>query len=228
MGFALFSVSTIVRPLTAGFFLPPSENGANKTAGNRNTLGRGTKQKMLLAALFAASNASFLTAMSTNSLHLFDFSSSLDWSGWAIQNDVVMGGESSSDLSRSNEGNAVFTGDVSLSNNGGFASLHYQFMPKDIRGYESAVIHLKGDGKQYQFRIKAGLNERASYIHTFNTSGEWQTIEIPLNKMEPSYRGNKLDQPNFNANQMQEVRFLIGNGKAENFRLEIDKLALQG
>ena len=45
--------------------------------------------------------------------------------------------------------------------------------------------------------------------------------------MEPYYRGNKLDQPNFNANQMQEVRFLIGNGKAENFRLEINKLALQ-
>ena len=166
--------------------------------------------------------------MITNSLLLFDFSASSDWSGWAIQNDVVMGGESSSDLSRSEEGNAVFTGDVSLSNNGGFASLHYQFTPKDIRGYQSAVIRFKGDGKEYQFRLKADLNERTSYIYTFNTSGEWQTIEIPLNKMEPYYRGNKLDQPDFNASQMQEVRFLIGNGKAENFRLEIDKLALQG
>ena len=172
--------------------------------------------------------ASLLTAMITNSLLLFDFSSSSDWSGWAIQNDVVMGGKSSSDLSRSKEGNAVFTGDVSLSNNGGFASLHYHFMPKDIRGYQRAVIRLKGDGKEYQFRIKASLNERASYIYTFKTNGDWQIIEIPLNKMEPSYRGNKLDQPNFNANQMQEVRFLIGNGKTENFRLEIDKLALQG
>ena len=182
----------------------------------------------MLAAKRAASNAFLLTAMSTNSLLLFDFSASPDWSGWAVQNDVVMGGESSSDLSRSNEGHAVFTGDVSLRNNGGFASLRYHFTPKDIRGYESAVIRLKGDGKKYQFRLKAGLNERASYLFTFNTSGEWQTIEIPLDKMEPFYRGNKLDQPNFNANQMQEVRFLIGNGKAENFRLEIDKLALQG
>ena len=164
--------------------------------------------------------------MSTNSLLLFDFSASSDWSEWAIQNDVVMGGKSSSDLSRSNEGHAVFTGDVSLSNNGGFASLRYQFAPRDIRGCKSAVFRVKGDGKQYQFRLKAGLNERASYLYTFNTSGEWQTIEIPLNKMEPYYRGNKLDQPNFNANQVQEVRFLIGNGKAEKFRLEIDKLAL--
>ena len=183
---------------------------------------------MLLATKSTAMKSTLLTAMITNSLLLFDFSSSSDWSGWEIQNDVVMGGKSSSDLSRSKEGNAVFTGDVSLRNNGGFASLQHHFTPKDIRGYDRAVIRLKGDGKEYQFRIKASLNERTSYIYTFNTSGEWQTIEIPLNKMEPSYRGNKLDQPNFNANQMQEVRFLIGNGKTENFRLEIDKLALQG
>ena len=172
-------------------------------------------------------HASFLTAMMMNSLLLFDFSSLSDWSGWEIQNDVVMGGESSSDLSRSAAGNAVFTGDVSLRNNGGFASLQSHFTPKDIRGYAKAVIRLKGDGKQYQFRIKASLNERASYLFPFKTSGEWQTIEIPLNKMEPSYRGNKLDQPNFNAHQIQEVRFLIGNGKEENFRLEIDKIELQ-
>ena len=171
--------------------------------------------------------AFFLTAMIMNSLLLFDFSSSSAWSGWEVKNDVVMGGKSSSDLSRSKEGNAVFTGDVSLENNGGFASLQYHFTPKDIRGYDKAIIRLKGDGKEYQFRIKASLNEKASYIYTFKTSGEWQVIEIPLDKMEPSYRGNKLDQPNFNANQIQEVRFLIGNGKAENFRLEIDKLALQ-
>jgi NADH dehydrogenase [ubiquinone] 1 alpha subcomplex assembly factor 1 len=161
------------------------------------------------------------------SVLLFDFSSSSDWSGWAIQNDVVMGGESSSNLSRSAAGNAVFTGDVSLRNNGGFASLQSHFTPKDIRGYAKALIRLKGDGKHYQFRLKASLDERASYIYTFKTSGEWQTIEIPLNNMEPSYRGTKLDQPNFNANEMQEVRFLIGNGKEENFRLEIDKIALQ-
>lgn len=97
----------------------------------------------------------------------------------------------------------------------------------DISGYEKAIIRLKGDGKEYQFRIKANLNERASFINTFKTSGEWQVIEIPLNKMEPTYRGNKLNQPNFSANQIQEIRFMIGNGKAESFKLEIDKIELQ-
>ena len=161
-----------------------------------------------------------------NSLLLFDFSASSNWSVWEIENDVVMGGNSTSKLSRSEEGNAVFTGYVSLENNGGFASIQYHFEPKDIKGYDKAVIRLKGDGKEYQFRIKANLKERAAYVHTFKTSGDWQTIEIPLNQMEPTFRGYKLNQPNFNAEKLQEIRFLIGNGKAENFRLEIDKIEL--
>lgn len=161
------------------------------------------------------------------SLILFDFSSTSDWSVWEIENDVVMGGISTSQLTRSEEGYAVFTGKVSLENNGGFASMQYHFPPKNITGYTKAVIRLKGDGKDYQFRIKADLKERADYIYTFKTTGEWETIEIQLSEMEPSYRGNKLNQPNFNADQIQEARFMIGNGKAEKFRLEVDKIELQ-
>lgn len=171
--------------------------------------------------------ALFATMILMNSLLLFDFGSSSDWSVWEIENDVVMGGKSTSQLSRSKEGNAVFTGYVSLENDGGFASMQYHFKSKDISGYDKAVIHLKGDGKEYQFRIKANLDEKASYIYTFKTTGEWQSVEIPLAEMEPSYRGNKLNQPNFNAGKIQEVRYMIANGKAENFRLEIDKIELQ-
>ncbi len=105
--------------------------------------------------------------------------------------------------------------------------MQYHFAPKDISGCDKALIRLKGDGKEYQFRLKAKLNEKASYIYTFKTSGAWQTIEIPLGEMEPTYRGNKLNLPNFNASKIQEIRFLIGNKKAENFRLEIDKIELR-
>jgi NADH dehydrogenase [ubiquinone] 1 alpha subcomplex assembly factor 1 len=162
-----------------------------------------------------------------SSLLLFDFSASSDWSGWQVENDVVMGGKSSSKLTRNEAGTAVFTGDVSLQNNGGFASLQYHFDPREISGHDKACIRLKGDGKEYQFRVKANLKDRASYIYNFKTSGEWQTIEVPLHKMEPTFRGTKLNLPNFNAAKIQEVRFLVGNGKAESFRLEIDKIELQ-
>ena len=125
-----------------------------------------------------------LTALMIDTLLLFDFSETDDWSGWSIENDVVMGGESSSKIRRSDDGNAIFKGKVSLENNGGFASLQYRFSSKDIKGYKKAVLHLKGDGKTYQFRIRESLGDRASFVHDFNTTGDWQTIEIPLNQMK--------------------------------------------
>ncbi|WP_425639193.1 CIA30 family protein [Algoriphagus yeomjeoni] len=169
----------------------------------------------------------FFLPLLMSSLLVFDFSANSDWSVWEIENDTVMGGVSASKLSKSEAGHAVFTGTVSLENDGGFASMQYHFAPKNISGYTKAVIRIKGDGKDYQFRIKANLKEWADYIYTFHTTGEWQSIEIPLNKMEPSYHGNKLNIPNFNADQIQEVRFMIGNGKSESFRLEVDKIELQ-
>ena len=45
--------------------------------------------------------------------------------------------------------------------------------------------------------------------------------------MEPVFRGRKLELPNFAVDPIQEIRFLIGNKKAETFRLEINKIELK-
>lgn len=168
-----------------------------------------------------------LISVIMSKLLLFDFSATDDWSAWEIENDVVMGGNSTSKLERSADGNAIFKGSISLENDGGFASIQYHFAPKNIRGYSKVLIRLKGDGKDYQFRTKADLKEKASYIYTFKTSGEWETIEVPLNEMKPMFRGEEMDLPNFSADEIQEARFLIGNKKAEDFILEIEKIELR-
>lgn len=168
-----------------------------------------------------------VTALMMNKLVLFDFSASGDWSGWEIENDGVMGGISSSNLEKSAAGNAIFQGKVSLANNGGFASMQYHFPSRTIQGYEKALILLKGDGKAYQFRVKSKLSERASYIYTFETTGEWESVEVPLKEMVPMYRGERLRLPNFPAETIQELRFLIGNKKVEDFCLEIKKIELE-
>ena len=181
-----------------------------------------TLKKMLQHKFFL-----ILTALMMNKLILFDFSASDDWSGWEIENDVVMGGNSNSSLKKSGEGNAIFKGSVSLENNGGFASVQNHFPSRDIQGYTKALIVLKGDGKAYQFRTKSNLNDRASYIYTFETTGDWETVEVPLKEMVPVYRGERLELPNFPAHTIQEIRFLIGNKKTEDFRLEIKKIELE-
>jgi hypothetical protein len=43
----------------------------------------------------------------------------------------------------------------------------------------------------------------------------------------PSFRGNKLDQPNFDGSSIEEISFLISNKKDEPFNLEIDKIEIK-
>ena len=45
--------------------------------------------------------------------------------------------------------------------------------------------------------------------------------------MYPAFRGRKLNIENYQGEKMQEIAFLIGNKKNENFRLEIDKIEIQ-
>ena len=89
------------------------------------------------------------------------------------------------------------------------------------------LIRLKGDGKEYQFRIKDKSSSYYSYITTFKTSGEWQTITIKLKDLYPSFRGRTLDLPNYSSNSFEEIVFLIGNKKKESFQLLLDKIELE-
>ncbi len=165
-----------------------------------------------------------ISAMSTHLI--FDFNKNSDIRGWKIVDDIVMGGRSSGSFKLSPEGFGLFEGQISLENNGGFSSVRYQFKKVKVDKGSSIMIRLKGDGKNYQFRVKDNTSTYYSYITTFQTSGAWQEIEIPLKNLYPSYRGRKLDLPNFSHDYIEEIVFLIGNKKPENFRLLIDKIEL--
>ena len=159
-------------------------------------------------------------------LVIFDFSKSASIHKWMITNDGVMGGISSGKFSVDGDGNGVFEGTISLDNNGGFSSVHYQFEAIPVNEKSKIIITLKGDGKNYQFRIKDKANSYYSYITTFSTNGEWQKIEILLSDLHPSFRGQKLKMPNFYKDTLEEITFLIANKKNENFKLLLDKIEL--
>ncbi len=162
-----------------------------------------------------------------NNMVLFDFSANSQPDKWQVVNDGVMGGLSQATFEVSDNGTALFTGSVSLENNGGFSSLRYNTGKINVEGYATLAIYLKGDGKKYQVRIRENNDDYFSFITTFQTSGKWETIELPLKEMFPSFRGRKLDRPNFNGNTIVELTFLIGNKKAESFTLELQKAFLK-
>ena len=169
----------------------------------------------------------FLSLFMNSGQLIFDFSRDTDISVWKVVDDVVMGGKSSGKFSINNEGNAVFYGNVSLENNGGFSSVRHQFLKKKINSSTKIKIRLKGDGNAYQLRIKKNQSDYYSYVATFQTNNNWEIIEVNLSEMQPKFRGKSLSLPNFSENSFEEIAFLIGNKKAQDFCLEIDKIYLE-
>ncbi|MGQ7869587.1 CIA30 family protein [Sunxiuqinia sp. sy24] len=163
----------------------------------------------------------------TNPLVLFDFSKTSELSDWTVVNDDVMGGRSTSSITLDPEGNGVFEGTVSLENNGGFSSVRYRTGSTNIAGLKKVGIRLKGDGKRYQFRVKAKASDYFSYVGYFQTSGEWQLVEISLQNLYPAFRGRRLSEPNFSGDSIEEIAILIGNNKNEAFKLELDQIIVK-
>ena len=162
-----------------------------------------------------------------NSTIIYDFNKDSAPRDWRIIDDGVMGGVSQGKFSIDADGNGVFEGTISLENNGGFSSMRYSFDKINANQQSIVSIRLKGDGKAYQFRIKDKSTTNYSYITTFKTSGNWETINIKLSDLYPSFRGRKLDLPNFNSDSFEEIVFLIANKQNESFKLVLDKIDLK-
>ncbi len=156
---------------------------------------------------------------------IFDFKNTDEIEYWRIVNDDVMGGLSKSEVVFSNSYTVIFKGIVSLENNGGFASIRTVPRSYELDSYSGILLRVKGDGKQYQFRLRT--NDRfdgISYRYKFETEvNTWMIIIIPFHECIPVFRGRVLEgvKPLL-PEEIQQIGFLISNKKAEKFQLEID------
>ncbi len=176
--------------------------------------------------MFTLITTLILTA-TTATFTLFNFGETGTASDWRVVDDVVMGGRSDGHIEMNDEGHAHYFGSVSLENNGGFSSIRHRFETISTEDYTTVVLRIKGDEKKYQFRLKTATRDYYSYVYSFPTSGKWETIEIPFSAFYPSWRGQKLDMPNYAPGALEEVAFLIANYKNEDFDLLIDKVELK-
>ncbi len=156
-----------------------------------------------------------------------DFDSEIE-QNWRIINDGVMGGRSESRFFLSKSGTAIFEGNISLENNGGFASVQKNRSLK-LTGYNRIKIYYKGDGRTYKFRFWTSENGEIhdfSYHTEFHTSiNKWEVLDIPFTEFQPFFRGVPvMDVPGFNPAKIQRYGFLISDKQDGPFRLEIDKV----
>ncbi|WP_231494736.1 CIA30 family protein [Polaribacter sp. Hel_I_88] len=165
--------------------------------------------------------------MNNSTYTIFEFSKQSNIASWRVVDDGVMGGLSSGNFEINEKGNGLYTGEISLDNNGGFSSLRYRFDKINVEKFSKVILKIKGDGKKYQFRVKDNSQNYYSYVQTFETTKEWELVEINLSEMYPAFRGRKLDMNNFSSNEIEEITLLFGNKKEETFQLEISKIYLE-
>lgn len=163
--------------------------------------------------------------MKGNEKVLFSFEKSGELKDWMIVNDGVMGGLSKGKISSSNSKTALFKGTVSLENYGGFTSTRTKPKSYGLDGFTGILLHVKGDGKKYQFRLRIDDKfDGISYRYEFTTkANEWITIKVPFNKCVPTFRGRILENVGpVSPEQIQQVGFLISDKQSGDFILEID------
>ncbi|NDV61672.1 CIA30 family protein [Puniceicoccales bacterium CK1056] len=162
---------------------------------------------------------------------LRDFDKPSGEPAWFAQNDGVMGGVSSG-WGEIKEGHLQFSGELSLENNGGFAQIYSRIEQSDLTKYTGVRLRVKGDGRDFQFRIATDARFRGSriaYRATFPTEAdEWTEISIPFSSFVPSFRGNFLNGPPLDLSSIRQIAFLLADGNPGPFSLVVDWIGLEG
>ena len=141
---------------------------------------------------------------------------------WRIVNDGVMGGISKSNIYLNEANNIIFAGNVSLENNGGFASIRTGFDGNQLKETSTFLLKVKGDGNIYKFRLTM-KGSYANYSADFKTlKDQWMDIEIPIENFKPYYFGRSTRAPRLKVHKVNSLGVLISDKQAGNFALEIE------
>lgn len=132
---------------------------------------------------------------------------------WGALDDVVMGGVSASSL-QIRENTAVFTGNVSTANSGGFASVRTKnFSPLlDLSGYQGVKLRVKGDGQRYKIFIRTESTwDGVGYSYSFDTvANNWLDIQIPFTDLVPVFRAKIVkDCPPMDISKVCSVQLML-------------------
>lgn len=162
-------------------------------------------------------------------IELFDFSDPRATDSWRAIDDRVMGGVSRSHLRHDRAGHAVFEGEVSLAQNGGFASVRSSPGLRGQAGATACLIEARGDAKQFKLSLLTddgfdSLNYQASFVPK---GTDWQTLQLPLADFRASFRGREVTgaQP-LDPARIRRVGLMIAARQAGAFALDIRRISL--
>lgn len=158
---------------------------------------------------------------------LFDFGDQQAARVWQTVNDGVMGGVSEGEFQITEAGTLRFYGNLSLANNGGFASVRSRSSQLGLQAGDELMLRVRGDGRTYLLNLYVPTRRTAfSYRRSFSTRpNEWVEIRLPLEEFQATSFGQVLR--NFRPVSPAEVTsigFMISDKQAGPFALEVQSV----
>lgn len=142
---------------------------------------------------------------------------------WRITDDGVMGGKSAGRFTLHKD-HAIFSGNISRENNGGFSSVYRTISPLE-KALKTVSIKVKGDGLTYQLRLSVNIDGyRLAYKHNFTTMVDQQAqFSFLLTDFQATFRGRNIpNAPILLSENIIEMGFLVTRETAGPFSLAIE------
>ncbi|OUL35841.1 NADH:ubiquinone oxidoreductase [Nostoc sp. T09] len=132
---------------------------------------------------------------------------------WGALDDVVMGGVSASNM-QFVENTALFAGNVSTANSGGFASVRTKnFDPAfNLAGYDGVELRVRGDGKRYKLFLRTDTKwDGLGYSYSFDTvANTWIDVRIPFAELIPVFRAKIVnDAPAIDSSRVCSLQLML-------------------
>ncbi len=149
---------------------------------------------------------------------------------WSSVNDGVMGGVSKGGFKRSEQGTLIFAGDLSLENNGGFASIRMKPSDLALSGMSALVVKARGDGRTYWLDLRVADQMAASSYRAYlpTKAGEWTETRVPFADFKLQAFGRELPVKPIDPSAVASVGFTLADKKAGPFALEIEYVKAAG
>jgi monofunctional biosynthetic peptidoglycan transglycosylase len=143
---------------------------------------------------------------------------------WQVVNDTVMGGLSRSEF-MCDKPELRFSGELSLENSGGFASIISR-LDAPLEDFAGLRLTVSGDGRCYQMRLReTGSSRDVAWRAFFSTSDEKTEVLLAPDDFEPVMRG----EPAFGAKPLEHtaihfIGFMLTSQRPGPFRLVVHAL----
>jgi NADH dehydrogenase [ubiquinone] 1 alpha subcomplex assembly factor 1 len=191
------------------------------------------RQRMLFFAValsaMSACGADKPQVVATESSVVYDFTKQAVALGWSVQNDTVMGGVSESSNTWV-DNQMVFSGNLSLENNGGFVSSFGpvdEKLPSLMNGATAIRLRATGDGNTYLFQLRG--NDGTNYIQRFTTAAENDRVYVlPLSSFTATDRFlyEMADAPPLDTSNVYQMGLYLLDKQTGPFSIAISSIGV--